>query len=170
MKCCSKLWTITLLFFVFYWGFILFATFAKADNTSLIEFHIKQNEGYKIRVYKDTRGNLTVGYGHKLPNKGYKVGDYIDNKRSDRWFKADFNSALRCAKRFLKNEYNMKELTVITDMAYQLGCKGLNEFVLLRKHINNKDYLMAGKAIKLSNYYKQTKNRAGRNIQFLKNK
>ena len=133
-----------------------------------IKFHIKQNEGFKNRVYLDTRGNLTVGYGHKLSKSdGYKLGDYISNDRIDRWFQADFNTALKCARIFLKNDYNTKELIVITDMAYNLGCKTLNDFWRLRKHINNKDYNMAVKAIRGSTYYKQVTNRANRNIMLL---
>ena len=148
----------------------LFITSSKSyENYTLIKFHIKQNEGFKNRVYLDTLGNLTVGYGHKLRKAdGYKLGDYVATARIDRWFQADFNTALRCARVFLRNDYNQKELIVITDMAYNLGCKTLNDFWRLRKHINNKDYSMAIRAIKGSNYYKQVTNRANRNIALLK--
>lgn len=140
----------------------------KVDNHTLIKFHIKQNEGFETKVYKDTRGFLTVGYGHKLPTKGkYKIGDIVPQEQLDLWFQADYNNAYRCAIRFLKNNYLEKELIVATDMAFNLGCSGLNEFKLLRKHINNHDYTMATKAIKLSTYYKQVKNRADRNIKLL---
>ena len=139
-------------------------------NWSYIQFHIKQNEGFSLQVYRDTRGFKTVGYGHKLSKKSkYKVGDFVDRLQIDIWFRSDLNSALVCAKKYLKNDFNHEELTVITDMAFNLGCSGLNQFWRLRKHINNKDYNMAVKAIRGSTYYKQVKNRADRNIQLLNN-
>ena len=139
-------------------------------NWSLLSFHIKQNEGYSLQVYRDTRGFKTVGYGHKLPEKSkYQVGDFVDRVRIDLWFRSDLNSALVCAKKYLKNDYKQNELIVATDMAFNLGCNGLNKFKLLRKHLNNRDYNMAVKAIRLSTYYKQVKNRAERNIVLLNN-
>ena len=138
------------------------------DDHSLIQFHIKQNEGLKFRVYLDTRGNLTVGYGHKVyKSDGYKVGDYVSMSQVRRWFSKDYNTALSCAKRYLNNDYRSNELIVITDMAFNLGCTTLYDFFRLRKHINNHDYVMATKAIRGSNYYKQVKNRANRNILLL---
>ena len=134
---------------------------------SLIEFHIKQNEGKRLKVYLDTKGNLTAGYGHKITNKRYKLNDRVSTEQINRWFKADIQTALNCAIRFLKNDYKSKELIVVTDMAFNMGCDTLNDFWRLRKHINNRDYVMATKAIKGSDYYKQLKPRADRNILIL---
>ena len=132
---------------------------------------IKKNEGYSIRVYEDTKGNLTVGYGHLLTDrKKYKVGDFVNQERLRRWFRADLQTAMNCSRRFLNNDYNEKEFIVITDMAFNLGCNKLHTFWRLQKHINNHDYVMAAKAIRGSIYYSQVKKRADRNIRLLKDK
>lgn len=141
----------------------------KYTNHLRIQLHIKRNEGFSSRVYLDTKGFKTVGYGHKLPNKtDLEVGDFVSMERINRWFINDYYTALHCARRYLKRDYNTIELMVITDMAFNLGCTTLNDFWRLRKHINNKDYNMAVKAIRGSLYYKQVKNRADRNITLLK--
>lgn len=129
--------------------------------------HIKQNEGYSKRVYADTRGYLTVGYGHKVNKKDYEVGQFIDDEQINRWFRGDLQSAMNCARRYLKNDYVENEFIVITDMAFNLGCTKLYSFWRLRKHINNHDYVMAAKAIRGSVYYNQVTNRANRNIRLL---
>ena len=151
--------------------FCLACTVVAAHHTKLdpIKHYIKQNEGYSNIVYEDVFGNLTVGYGHKLYNSVYERFDKVTDTQIQRWFENDFNTALTCARRYLNNNYDQIELTVITDMAFNLGCRGLNEFKLLRNHINNKNYIMAAKAIRYSNYYKQLENRADRNIRKLLN-
>ena len=162
-------------------GFFLLACISSANSTikplakpyqyvshTNIQFHIKQNEGYSKRVYLDTEGHKTVGYGHKLPKKSkYQVGDFVNDERIRRWFQADYQTAINCGRRFLKNDYNEKELIVVTDMAFNLGCNALYEFNRFRKAINNHDYKTAAKEIRLSKYYKQVKNRAERNINIL---
>ena len=140
--------------------------FVDINDADIISY-IKMNEGLKHKVYLDTRGNLTGGYGHKLSKKYYKVGDYIYMSQIDTWFRGDYNTARACAIRFLKNDYNHNELKVVTDMAFNMGCTDLYDFQLFRKHINNRDYKMAGYAIMYSTYYKQVKNRADRNIRLL---
>lgn len=128
---------------------------------------IKNNEGFSNYVYEDTRNNYTVGYGHKLPKYKHYIGEYIDNEIIDQWFEADFEVAHRCAFRFITH-FNPNIMIILTDMAFNLGCANLNEFKLLKKHLNNHDYIMAAKAIRLSNYYKQVTNRAKRNIAIVK--
>lgn len=149
---------------------LLFATTVSANdhvsNFKLSQF-IKKNEGYSRTVYVDTRGNLTVGYGHKLSKKYYKEGQWIDTSQIYLWFRSDLNTAKRCARRFLYNDYNENEFIVATDMAFNMGCTGLYKFSKLRKHLKNNDYVMAAKAIRHSNYYNQVTNRAIKNIRLI---
>ena len=45
--------------------------------------YIQGNEGYKNYVYEDSRGYLSMGYGHKLTKeekKKYKLGDRVNEK------------------------------------------------------------------------------------------
>ena len=157
---------------VCYWLVLLGSTFnAYADPISLsyreaVMKHVTINEGYRNDVYIDSTGNKTVGIGHKLVDQSFKVGDYINNDLIIDWFIDDITLAIKCANKYhLSTNSNVN--IVLTDMAFNLGCSGLNQFKLLRKHLNNGNYKMAVKAIKYSNYYKQVKNRANRNISLL---
>lgn len=166
-----------LMWFFIYFYLLAFATqilmshepkIMQDDSYYKLESHIKRNEGYSTRVYVDTRGYYTVGYGHKLNKKDYEVGEFISNQRIDRWFRSDLNTAKSCARRYLNNDYTQNEFIVITDMAFNLGCTKLYSFWRLRKHINNHDYVMAAKAIRGSVYFNQVTKRALRNIRLIK--
>lgn len=155
-----------------YWLVLIGSTInAYADPISIsyreaVMKHIAYNEGYKNDVYIDSKGNKTVGIGHKLVDQSYKVGDYVSDEQIIDWFVNDLNIATKCAIQFHLSTNNNVNI-VLTDMAFNLGCSGLNEFKLLKKHLNNGNYKMAIKAIKLSNYYKQVKNRANKNISLI---
>ena len=60
---------------------------------------LKRREGYKLKVYKDTRGKLTVGIGHLVTSEdGLEPGDQVDNKRVDAFFKEDSGRAVAAAR------------------------------------------------------------------------
>ena len=156
---------------VIYWVLLLSLTISAYANPKSISYredamkHIIKNEGYSNYVYMDTRGNKTVGIGHKLGN-AYKLGDYYDDDQIVDWFIDDIDVAIKCATKFHLSTNNNVNI-VLTDMAFNLGCSGLNQFKLLKKHLMNNNLHMASKAIKYSYYYKQVINRAKRNISLI---
>ena len=155
-----------------YWLVLIGSTInAYADPISIsyreaVIKHVINNEGYENQVYTDTRGNKTVGIGHKLVGQKYKVGDYVSDELIYDWFIDDITIAIKCATKYhLSTNSNVN--IVLTDMAFNLGCSGLRQFKLLRKHLNNGNYVMAVRAIKYSIYYNQITNRANRNIALI---
>ena len=157
---------------VAYWLFLIIGTVnTYADEPISISYrtavmkYVTQNEGYENKVYADTKGNKTVGIGHKV-NNTYSVNQYVNDETIMDWFVNDINVAIKCAAKFHLSTNNNVNI-VLTDMAFNLGCSGLNEFKLLKKHLINGNYVMAKKAIKYSNYYKQVTNRANRNIALI---
>lgn len=156
---------------VIYWVLLLSLTISAYANPKSSPYredamkHIIKNEGYSNYVYMDTRGNKTVGIGHKL-NNTYKLGDYYDDDQIVDWFINDIDVAIKCATKFHLSTNNNVNI-VLTDMAFNLGCSGLNQFKLLKKHLINNNLYMASKAIKYSYYYKQVTNRAKRNISLI---
>ena len=156
---------------VIYWVLLLSLTISAYANPKSSPYredamkHIIKNEGYSNYVYMDTRGNKTVGIGHKL-NNTYNLGDYYDDDQIVDWFINDIDVAIKCATKFHLSTNNNVNI-VLTDMAFNLGCSGLNQFKLLKKHLINNNLYMASKAIKYSYYYKQVTNRDKRNISLI---
>ena len=158
---------------VIYWVLLLSLTISAYADPKSISYreaaikHIVKNEGYSNYVYMDIRGNKTVGIGHKLhKDSHYIVGDYVRDYKVIDWFVYDFNIAIKCAIKFHLSTNNNVNI-VLTDMAFNLGCSGLMQFKLLKKHLINNDLYMASKAIRYSFYYKQVTNRAKRNISLI---
>ena len=155
-----------------YWLFLIVGTInTYADEPISISYReaaiklVANNEGYKNKVYMDTTGNKTVGIGHKV-NDDYSVGEYVDNDTIIDWFVNDIDIAIKCANRFHLSTNNNVNI-VLTDMAFNLGCSGLNKFKLVKKHLNNGNMEMAINEIINSNYYNQVTNRADRNIALI---
>jgi len=75
---------------------------------------IKNEEGYRLTVYKDIYGNLTVGYGHKVvPGDNLKLGDTITQARADQFFANDIVTkaenavnALSCVSKLAQDQFD----------------------------------------------------------------
>lgn len=81
-------------------------------------------EGRRNDVYRDTRGFLTVGIGHKVvASDRLKLGDRISDSRVDAFFAEDvrkaFNAALSQARQI--NQYNVEMIAALTSVNFQLG-------------------------------------------------
>ena len=101
---------------------------------------LKQLEGCRNRVYKDTEGNLTVGYGHK--DNSLKLGAWHDLLQIEKWFDEDVMKAIK--------EYDSLELKlsgvreeIVVMMVYQLGLEGIKKFRKFLGHLKAHDYAAA---------------------------
>src|SRR5438105_8561524 len=64
-----------------------------------LEQLLRQREGVRTKVYKDSLGKPTVGIGHLVtPADKLKVGDEITDQQVSDFFKKDSASALSAAK------------------------------------------------------------------------
>ncbi len=128
-------------------------------NDAAIKHMIKRHEGYEGVIYKDTLGNLTVGYGHLLCD-GQKIGREI----CDIWFQEDY----RCAKRnwhSLLCQYDIQHIgavrkAVIIDMLFNMGLNGLLTFRNMFRALVVKNYELAADEMVKSMWYGQVKGRA----------
>jgi lysozyme len=104
-----------------------------------VKTRIKKNEGYELKVYSDTEGNDTGGYGHKM-----KKGE-IPPKNKSGWaklFEKDFDEAKKGALGLLKGhpEHPQEVIGVIIEMIFNMGKSGVLEFEKMLKALKNKDY------------------------------
>lgn len=103
-----------------------------------VKLTVQGYEGYKNYVYKDTRGFLTMGTGHRLTEeekKIYKEGDRVDAKYLDGLFEKDFDSHLQKAKKiegFDKLSDQQKEAMI--DLTFNMGGGWVTKFPSLIKY------------------------------------
>ena len=102
-----------------------------------IEEKLKEMEGRTNRVYKDTEGHLTVGYGHK--DNSLKLGIWHDNLQIEKWFEEDVARAKEDYKTLDLKLTCLREEIVIM-MIYQMGITGVKKFRKLLGHLKAHDY------------------------------
>ena len=136
----------------------------------------KQFEGFRDKVYTDTTGNPTIGYGFNLNDKNMRSmvpAEVISGKRplsqeeADKIFLVRYNQAAKDAFAYLGDDMmklDPQRQAIIVDMAYNMGPNKLSEFKQLKKAIQVGDYPRAASEMMDSNWYKQTGNRSKHHV------
>ena len=125
---------------------------------------IKKHEGFRNKVYKDTLGKRTIGYGHLCVEDWWEDNKEYPDAQLDRIFDKDFDKAEDGMKR-LCDEFgcaNLKQEAkdIITEMVFQLGATGVSKFKNMWKNLSQSKYDSASIEMLDSRWAKQTKNRA----------
>jgi GH24 family phage-related lysozyme (muramidase) len=132
-----------------------------------IKARIKLKEGLRLEVYADTRGFLTVGYGHKItPDDNLKLGDKITQSQADNYFEHDFFWVLSGVKQIIKG-FESKPIqvqTAILDMAYNNGIGGFKKFKKFIAAVEINDFFEAANQIVDSANYR-SKDLHGRYVE-----
>ncbi len=156
-------------------GFLLILFFliggaAHAQSSTDYANRIIMEEGYSGTIYKDSLGNRTVGYGHKLlPFESFKCP--ISIQTANNLLAKDLNSAIEIAKRQIPsfNSQPRKVKIILVSMAFNLGERGLSRFTKFKSQIKARNYDAAAKELRNSFYYNQLPTRVGRYIKELQN-
>lgn len=116
--------------------------------------------------YKDSRGYMTVGYGHKiLPTENYSKG--ITEQEAKKMLSSDAKVAWYDAIELLR-EYNISltdeqrevVMEILPNMTFQLGKKGVRDFKKMWVALRANDFKTASKEMLDSAWNKQTPSRA----------
>lgn len=86
---------------------------------------IKKSESKRLRLYKDTAGKETIGYGRNLTNDG------ISDDEAEYLFQNDYNTAVSDAKEFIGSSWFIMgagRQAALIDLAFNLGLPALLEF------------------------------------------
>ena len=144
---------------------------------SLLE-NIKAHEGFSARIYKDSVGKPTVGYGFlvaalspdelklnggKAEPMSKEVAEKILNLKVARLKKRLF----QCLPWLESKPQNVQDTLI--EMAYQLGLAGLMGFRHTLGCIEAGDYAQAARNLRASLLYRQTPKRVEGYIKGLKN-
>jgi lysozyme len=115
---------------------------------------IKRHEGYRERIYKDSLGNLTVGWGSFL-YEGKKVPSTV----CERLFYADYMEAYQ-GYMSLGLDLDYARKAVCVDMIFNLGLDGFKKFKKTIAYIRAGEYEKAAANMLKSKWAKQVKSRA----------
>jgi len=118
---------------------------------------IKTEEGLSLEAYKDSRGYLTVGYGHLLAE-----GSTIPREAAEIIFDADFEQA---ATDYLKLGLDLDPIrrAALIDMIFNMGLPRVRRFVHFLAYLREKNWIKAAIELMDSDYARQLPERAKRN-------
>lgn len=126
-----------------------------------VKSRIKQHEGFLTKVYLDSLGKATIGYGHLLTeDDDFVEGVIYDKDILESLFDKDFNKAVSDATELLKG-YTVAPLAreVIIEMVFQLGKTGVSKFKNMFAALKEYDYTRAAAEMMNSAWYRQTPSR-----------
>ena len=137
-------------------------------------YQIAVDEGTVYRTYLDPLHYPTGGVGHLMSDeevKKYPVGTEIPIEVVQRWLDEDMLEAVEAADRLLENcPYFSEELhDIITNMAFNLGERGLRGFKRMWEAINRGLFSYAAEEMKHSRWYIQVGHRSKRLYERMKN-
>jgi lysozyme len=143
-----------------------------------------ENEGYKPKVYKDTKGKRTIGVGFNLEEpmnrrflkeEGIDINELFAGKAlSDKQIKnlynrsltQAFNDAVDFDPKFASRPESVKK--AIVDMSFNLGSTKLGKFKKMREGLDADDYNKAADEMVDSEWYKQVKSRGPRTVDLMR--
>lgn len=127
-------------------------------DIQLLKKELTIDEGKRNKPYVDTVGKTTIGVGRNLTDVGLS-DDEIDLLLSN-----DINKAFAGLVQALPYVLNLSEVRqrALTNMAFNLGIKGLLGFVTTLNHIQNGRYQEASESMINSKWASQVGARAKR--------
>jgi len=126
-----------------------------------VKSRIKRHEGFLTKVYLDSLGKATIGYGHLLTeDDDFVEGVIYDKDILESLFDKDFNKAVSDTTELLKG-YTVAPLVreVIIEMVFQLGKTGVSKFKNMFAALKEYDYTRAAAEMMNSAWYRQTPSR-----------
>jgi len=127
-----------------------------------LKARIKKHEGFVPKIYKDSLGFATIGYGHLvLETDRFKEGVTYKKKDLEEVFDSDFNTAKSNANQLIEGlPIHHQAKCVIIEMVFQLGIGGVSKFKKMWKALKQNDYQIASEEMLDSKWAKQTPKRA----------
>lgn len=122
---------------------------------------IKQHEGFRGEVYKDTRGFDTIGFGTKMPLSKKEAEMILESRLKEKIKELE-------TKEPFVNKLPLYKQEILAEMSYQLGVNGVLKFRKMWNALKEFDYETASREGLDSLWAKQTPNRARKLMDKLK--
>lgn len=143
----------------------IIAKLKEYEGTKTYQMYKGYYKNGKFRVYKDSLGFDTIGYGH-LVKSGENFENGLTDAEADTLLLADIGNArvevdqLRLG---LPIDSNWNDFMVL--MVFQLGITKTNQFKKFLTALRAGNYATAIAEVKDSNWYRQTPNRVNKMIE-----
>ena len=126
-----------------------------------VKERIKKHEGFVNKIYLDSLGKATIGYGHLItPNDNFEEGVEYSKELLDEVFNRDFLIAKRDADELLQDISIVENAHgIIIEMVFQLGKTGVSKFKKMFTALSVEDYNEAANQMLDSQWRKQTPKR-----------
>ena len=130
----------------------------------LLSKSVKLSEGFRNKIYQDTEGFDTIGWGHKVvPADNFVAGKEYTEEELQTVFDKDLNNAIGKARTLMENN-DVTDLPTtaqhtITEMVFQLGPTGVSKFKNMWKCLQDRNFEGASLEMLDSRWNKQTPNR-----------
>jgi len=137
-------------------------------TTPWLEQDLKRFEGLRLVSYQDTDGVWTIGYGHT--GAGVQANMRWPLEHAQEMLTADIARAIAALDKQAVWWRNLSDVRqdVIAMMAFQLGIRGVLNFVKTIQAIRSGDFVLAAEEMLDSDWEKQTPYRAKRLAEQMK--
>ena len=127
-----------------------------------LKARIKEHEGFRDQIYKDSLGFATIGYGHLvLDTDPFIEGQSYPKEHLEKVFDGDFDTACSNANKLIKDlPHHHQAKCVLIEMVFQLGIGGVSKFKMMWEALSKGDYGEASFQMMDSRWAKQTPKRA----------
>ena len=130
-------------------------------NYEDVKNRIKKHEGFVAKVYLDSLGKATIGYGHLLTEEDdFVEGVIYDKDILEALFDKDFDKAKQGMEELVGTlDIAMAAKGIIIEMVFQLGKTGVSKFKNMFAALNEYDYTRTAEEMLNSHWYRQTPSR-----------
>jgi len=125
---------------------------------NLTEELIKFHEGYASKVYRDTEGNLTCGYGHLL-YQGSPVSKII----AEEFFRADMEAAYHIYSSLYLDNLDPVRRAAMINLCFNMGNR-IRKHTEMLKALRKQDWLKAAYELKYNSIWWYQVGRRGPDI------
>lgn len=136
----------------------------RLDRSGIIN-DLKADEGFRAKLYYDTVGKMTGGYGHNFDDNGLSMSaaEFILNEDIDK-------AISECQNHFSWfDALSDNRQKALVEMCFQLGITGLLRFVNMLTYMQNGDYKLATTEALSSKWALQVPKRAARIAALIQN-
>ena len=139
----------------------------------LLSQSVKLSEGFRNKIYQDTEGFDTIGWGHKVvPADNFVADKEYTEEELQEVFDKDLNKEISQAKQLMIENGidNLPEKAqhVLSEMCFQLGKSGVSKFRMMWKSLQEDNFIGASYEMLDSRWNKQTPNRCKKLSEVMK--
>ncbi len=138
---------------------------------------VKEHEGLRLDAYKDSKGFLTVGYGHLIDKGSPKdiqkllEGQSITKERAEALFDQDFTEHADAAKKIPGyGKADEKQQAALIDLTFNMGPDWHQDFPKFTAAFKAGNYELAGAELENSKWYGDVARRAPTIVSLIKGK